>query len=541
METKTESDKINKEKLQSYGTNNNDDNGVKFRISNTGDVLENTIGEFGRWQCQISILMSLLLLPMSWIQLGMVFLAPPTEFTCKGPPSLIPKLNEIVGGKSLIQPGSCLIKDPTSKKGDAMIPCPWGFDYDKSITNSSIISEWNLVCDREHLLETAQLATVLGVIAGGVLLGAAADKFGRKTVLSFSILLQTICGFVSAAIPWYYGFVTSQFLLSFANGGTMTTSFVMCVEIVGCQWRTITPILYHISTGIGSALMAALAYYLKDWRQLEFGLSILSSLYLSYLWLVPESPRWLLAVGRRREATEILDSATQTNGSSKNSIIKILHEWSRLNDTTNSTSSGLLSFITKGKFLKPVFLLGINCFISDLCFYGFAQYFSQFFNNIYVSVALQGLLYSISGMVAVVVINRNGRRQSITISSCFTGICFFALLMVSALDWVHLMVATIALVGMAVSHTVLYLLSAELFPTVMRSSAVGICIMFSKCGAILASVAINFVDVEWYVPLLCLGWLSFLQAILAYPLPETHNHELPDNADEVQEKGKSVE
>ncbi|KAF5284073.1 hypothetical protein FQA39_LY17122 [Lamprigera yunnana] len=516
------------------------DTGIKFRLANTGDVLDNTIGEFGRWQCHTSILMSLLLLPMSWIQLGIVFFAPPTDFSCKTPTHLTSTWSAATVSKSSLLPPSCLMKDPDSKKSGAMIPCSWGFDYDKSFTNSSIITEWDLVCERENLLEMAQFAPVLGVLAGALLLGIVADKLGRKPILLFSIFVQTVCGFVSAMVPWYYGFVTSQFILAFANGGTLTTSFVICMEITGCQWRTVTPILYHISSGLGSAIIAAVAYYVKDWRQLQLALAALGSVYVAYFWLVPESPRWLLAVGRRHEATEILDKASQNNGSSKNSIIKVLEEWNRLNQWNRAPDLGLTSFFTEAQLLKRICVIGITCFISDLCFYGFSQYFSQFFDNVYLSVALQGLLYSLSGIVAVIVVSRKGRKQSIAISSCFTGGCFFSLLMITSLNWVHTMICIVGVVGMAISHPVLYLLSGELFPTQLRSTAVGFSIMFSKLGAIVATVAMNLIDVEWYVPLLVLGWLSFLQCVLVFPLPETNNYELPDTLEEIQQKEKSV-
>lgn len=49
------------------------------------DLLEATIGNFGRWQARISILMALLKFPIAWFQLGIVFLAPPTQFWCKQP------------------------------------------------------------------------------------------------------------------------------------------------------------------------------------------------------------------------------------------------------------------------------------------------------------------------------------------------------------------------------------------------------------------------------------------------------------------------
>ena len=44
------------------------------------------------------------------------------------------------------------------------------------------------------------------------------------------------------------------------------------------------------------------------------GLSLPGLLFLSYQWLMPESPRWLLAKGRRSEAFRILRDAAKVNG-----------------------------------------------------------------------------------------------------------------------------------------------------------------------------------------------------------------------------------
>lgn len=52
----------------------------------SADLLQATIGDYGFWQYKIAILMSLLRLPVNWFELGIVFLAPPTQFWCNFPP-----------------------------------------------------------------------------------------------------------------------------------------------------------------------------------------------------------------------------------------------------------------------------------------------------------------------------------------------------------------------------------------------------------------------------------------------------------------------
>lgn len=73
-------------------------------------------------------------------------------------------------------------------------------------------------------------------------------------------------------------------------------------KVVSGKWRTIVPVIYQLPFGIGNAVMAGLAYWLRDWRKLEFALATLSSLYIIYWFWVPESPRWLLATGQTERA-----------------------------------------------------------------------------------------------------------------------------------------------------------------------------------------------------------------------------------------------
>lgn len=55
-------------------------------------------------------------------------------------------------------------------------------------------SEWNLVCDSEHLKNVAEMFFLVGVASGGLVSGYLSDKFGRKSMLFLSVIFQTIFG-----------------------------------------------------------------------------------------------------------------------------------------------------------------------------------------------------------------------------------------------------------------------------------------------------------------------------------------------------------
>lgn len=55
-------------------------------------------------------------------------------------------------------------------------------------------SEWNLVCDNGHLKNVAEMFFLVGVASGGIVSGYLSDKFGRRSMLFISVILQTIFG-----------------------------------------------------------------------------------------------------------------------------------------------------------------------------------------------------------------------------------------------------------------------------------------------------------------------------------------------------------
>lgn len=86
------------------------------------------------------------------------------------------------------------------------------------------------------------------------------------------------------------------------------------MEIVGTKWRAAITVLYQIPYSLGHMSLAGLAYYFRHWQHLQLAITLPSIILLSYWWIVPESPRWLLAVGKQRTACGILQKAAKCNG-----------------------------------------------------------------------------------------------------------------------------------------------------------------------------------------------------------------------------------
>lgn len=85
------------------------------------------------------------------------------------------------------------------------------------------------------------------------------------------------------------------------------------MEIVGTEWRAAITVLYQIPFSLGHMSLAGLAFLFRHWQHLQLAITLPSIILLSYWWIVPESPRWLLAFGKQRAACKILQKAANIN------------------------------------------------------------------------------------------------------------------------------------------------------------------------------------------------------------------------------------
>lgn len=69
-------------------------------------------------------------------------------------------------------------------------------------------------------------------------------------------------------------FMSMRVLAGFASMTVTVVSFVLVVELVSGKWRTITGILNILPVPISYILMAGIAYFVRDWRNLQLVISL---------------------------------------------------------------------------------------------------------------------------------------------------------------------------------------------------------------------------------------------------------------------------
>lgn len=132
-------------------------------------------------------------------------------------------------------------------------------------------------------------------------------RFGRKKPLLLGVVMQVCMGIGAAYARDYWTFTILRFFVGMSVGGTMVTGFVIVMEFVGTQYRDVISALYQVPFNLGHMLLPVFGYFIRDFSTFQLAVSVPSVILLAYFYLIPETPRWLIAVKRTDEAISTLE------------------------------------------------------------------------------------------------------------------------------------------------------------------------------------------------------------------------------------------
>lgn len=487
------------------------------------DAVQQAIGHLGRWQIYVCLAISLVKFPVAWHQLAIVFMAPHQDYNCTAPATSNTR-------------DQCMV----DINGTLTDCTEW--EYDRSVFTETVISQWNLVCSRTHYANIQQSILMFGILLGNVIFGSLADRYGRKLPLMISVVLQLASGIGCAVVPWFPALLLMKLLSALATGGTMVTSYVICMEIVGTQWRAAITVLYQIPFSLGHMSLAGLALVFRHWQHLQIAITLPSIILLGYWWIIPESPRWLLAVGRQRRACEVLQKGANINKIKDVDIPDLVRQHCLHQNSKKTESDHKASFVdmfrTPNMRIKSLSIF-FNWIVCGMGLFGMSQYVGQVGGDIFINFAVSGAIQVPGNFVAWWAMNRLGRKVTLISSNIIAGMAALLLIVVSSdVAWLRLILVCLGIVGMSVSFTTVYLFSGELFPTVVRNIGVGTSSMCARIGSIIAPFVVSLDYIEHWLPPVVFGVLPLIGGALCLLLPETAGCALPETLQDGEEFGK---
>nr|XP_048280033.1 solute carrier family 22 member 14 isoform X2 [Myodes glareolus] len=374
----------------------------------------------------------------------------------------------------------------------------WIYPYAK---RRSLINEFDLVCGNEPNKENMQTVFLAGVLTGSLFFGFLSDKIGRYPVFLMSMAGLLVFGFGTAFVNTFYQYLFFRFTAAQAAVGYVISS-----------------------VSLGIIFLSGAATRVFHWRLVFLLAGAPMFPIISNIWVVRESPRWLMVKGKVDKVKKVLCYAAEVN---KMDIpLNLLNELQVSGKKVKKVS--ILDFYTNQHLLKVVLVMACVWFVISYIYFTMNLKLKDCGIETYLRQIIPGILEVPARLYCILLLENLGRKCSLFVNLILSTIsCFFLLFLPQELKSTKLLMLVLGHFNMAASVTVLFIYTCELLPTVLRSTGLGMVSLASSAGAITALAVYNHIKTQLPIFFCCLSCIVAL--CFSSLVPETGNQPFRDS------------
>ncbi len=380
-----------------------------------------------------------------------------------------------------------------------------------AFTASSIAEDWQLSSTTLGLLLSSGL---LGMVAGSLVLGPLADRFGRRRMILLCLVIISIGMLWSGFSREVYELAAMRLLTGLGIGGMLPALNTMVSEYSSLRWRSFWVSLlqtgYPIGATVGGLLTAGLIL-VYGWRAPFFMGAGASLVMIPLVWrFLPESLDFLIsrqppqALQRANEALrrlgrEAMDSLPPRAGSAV------------------ERKSGYASLLADSGLLWRTVCLSLAFFVMMLTFYFVMSWTPKILVDSGMSTTQGisgGIILNVGGIVGSILLGYLSSRWPLYRIISVYASTTLALMIVFSQVGTH--VPTMVAVAIALGFFMfgcmvgLYALSPHLYPTQSRAAGLSIAIGVGRIGGVMSPL--------WAGWLFDLGWQK-MDGYILFALP----------------------
>ncbi|MFD0616030.1 MFS transporter [Paenibacillus sp. GCM10027629] len=195
------------------------------------------------------------------------------------------------------------LREPSTRKLLFSAGLSWLFDaMDVGMVSfiiAAIAVDWHLGAQQIGLVAAINS---IGMAAGAAVAGSLADRYGRRSILIWTLLIFSAASGLSALVSSFVALCILRFIAGFGLGGELPVASTLVSESVPQKERGRAVVLLESFWAFGWILSALIAYFVipdYGWR-IAFVISALPAFYALYLRrAIQDSPRYMAAVQQK--------------------------------------------------------------------------------------------------------------------------------------------------------------------------------------------------------------------------------------------------
>ena len=407
--------------------------------------------------------------------------------------------------------------------------------YDESLIGDTVSADFDIVCDKAILKTLSGTLRMSGLLIGSFVFGWLSDGFGRVPSLTLAGLVLFTSQILAGFSTNYLMFSILTVFMAAGGVGSYLVSFVLLFEWACPEYRTMASVFAQIPFAVGYLYTVLIAWCMKEgsWQALQWVLAVPNTLFFLLFFIIPESPRWLMSQGEAEKAVKSIKTAAKSNNVQVPKEVHIEKGFS--DEKTNKL--GICILVAHPILCYRLIIMSLNWIVITLCFYGLSLNSAN--EDLFIGMSTMAFVELMAYIITLFIIDFCGRRPILSICQLIAGLsCVCAGFVPVTSYWLRLSLALIGKMGASAGFAVVFVYSAELFPTPVRNSAIGLCSTLARIGALLAPSIASLDSVLACLPFLIMGGAAVLVGSLSFLLPETRGHKLPETVEEAAAIGE---
>lgn len=352
-----------------------------------------------------------------------------------------------------------------------------------SLTLPKISAFYNIPQTKTSLIASF---TFLGMLVGATIFGNLADYFGRKALITATLILAAVFTALTGVTLNFNLLLVVRFMAGLGMGGLLPVVNAYLAEFSPKFVRGRNLVLLEASWAIGSIIIGIVAVTVGKVKwQIDYYVFILTLAFLLALIKIPESPKFLL----KKKRIEALKENLKQIG---------IQEIPEIEFEEEKTYKVPIANLFKKGFTGRTLMVWYMWFAISFAYYGFFSWLPKIISKLINTTLTTSTLYVFTLLVmqlpgyllAAYFVEKIGRKITLFVSFLLTGIMayFFAR---SGSNTTLLINGSLMTIFCMSAWGVVYAYTPELFPTEFRASANGSAGSWARVAGIIAPLYIS--------------------------------------------------